>query len=137
MHAGFSFLNSGFDLLILYTCSMINIEEQKTKLLDEQLALTKDLDIIGTKTKDGSWMVVPDSDDGTHADPIDNADTTEDYEEKIARLNVLEQRYLQVQKALHAIENNSYGICEISGEKIPEDRLRANPSATTLVEHAQ
>lgn len=116
---------------------MINIEEQKTKLLNEQLQLTKDLDTIGNRTEDGSWMVVPDIDDGTHADSIDNADITEDYEEKIARLNVLEHRYAQVQKALSAITNDSYGICEVSGEQIPESRLRANPSATTLVEHAQ
>lgn len=116
---------------------MINIEEQKIKLQKEQLELVHDLDLIGNKTTDGSWMVVPDADDGTHADPIDNADSTEDYEEKIARLNVLEAQHAQVKKALDAISNNTYGICEISGEKIPENRLLANPSATTLVEYAK
>lgn len=116
---------------------MINIDEQKKKLLSEHEELVKDLDRLGIRGNDGSWSVHPDSDDGTHADPIDNADITEDFEEKIARLNVLEKQYIQVEKALSAIDTGTYGICEISGDAIPEDRLMANPSATTTVEHAQ
>ena len=116
---------------------MINIDEQKKKLLTEQQELVADLDNIGIKYPDGSWMVVPDKDDGTHADAIDNADITEDFEEKIARLNILEIRHAQVQKALDAVTAGTYGICEVSGEQIPEERLLANPSATTIVAHAK
>jgi RNA polymerase-binding transcription factor DksA len=116
---------------------MINIEKQKTRLLTKQQELVEELNHIGIKSPDGSWMVIPDKDDGTHADSVDNADTTEDFEEKIVRLNVLEIQHAQVQKALGAISMGTYGVCEVSGEQIPEDRLLANPSATTTVTHAK
>ena len=115
----------------------MNIEEQKATLIAEKEALEKDLNNLGVVGEDGSWMVVPDAGDGTHADPIDNADVTEDFEEKIARLNVLEAQYNQVTKALTAIENNTYGVCEVSGETISEARLLANPSSTTCINHAE
>ncbi|MCI5051467.1 MAG: TraR/DksA C4-type zinc finger protein [Candidatus Pacebacteria bacterium] len=114
----------------------MNIDDQKAKLLKEKDELEKDLDNLGKRDENGGWYVIPDEDDGTHADPIDNADVVEDFEEKVARLNVLEAQHTQVSKALAAIENGSYGICEVSGEKISEERLLANPSATTTIEHA-
>lgn len=123
-------------MISLYTYPM-NIDDQKLKLVEEKKNLEKDLDLLGNRDANGGWLVVPDEDDGTHADPIDNADTTEDFEEKIARLNVLEAQHAQIQKALDAIENGTYGICEVSGEIIPENRMMANPSATTTVEHAK
>jgi RNA polymerase-binding transcription factor DksA len=115
----------------------MNREDQKIKLITEKDALEKNLNALGILGEDGSWMVVPDEGDGTHADSIDNADITEDFEEKIARLNVLESQYVQVKKALAAIENNTYGICEVSGETISEERLSANPSSTTCINHAE
>jgi DnaK suppressor protein len=115
----------------------MNIEEQKQKLLAMKEELETELSSLGRKVNDeDDWIVVPDEGDGTTADPIDNADITEDFEEKIAVLKVLEERYTQIQKALTAIENGTYGICEVSGERISEERLMANPSATTSVNHA-
>jgi len=38
---------------------------------------------------------------------------------------------------LKKIEDGTYGICEVGGEEIPEDRLDANPSARTCIEHAK
>ena len=114
----------------------MNTAEQKTKLVAEREAIENDLNNLGNKTSDGSWMVVPDAGDGTHADSIDNADITEDFEEKVARLNVLEAQHAQILKALTAIENGTYGTCEVSGELIDEKRLMANPSSTTCINHA-
>ena len=39
----------------------------------------------------------------------------------------------KLDKALIRIENGSYGICRISGELIPRERLRVVPHATTTV----
>jgi RNA polymerase-binding transcription factor DksA len=111
----------------------IDIEQQK-KRLEEMLAeVVEELNTIGVQTKDGDWMVRPEPGDGDTADPVDNADITEEFEESIAVLKVLEERHAQIQKALAAIENGSYGIDEETGEKIPEERLRVNPAATTAV----
>lgn len=115
----------------------MNIDEQKKVLLKQRDDLERELSNLGRKDKQGSWIVVPDEGDGNYADAIDNADVTEDYEEKIARLEVLEAQHAQVEKALKAIKKGTYGICEVSGEKIPENRLKAYPSATTTKDHAK
>lgn len=115
----------------------MNIDNQKRILVQQREDLERELSSLGRKDSQGSWVVVPDEGDGDYADAIDNADITEDYEEKIARLEVLEAQHAQVEKALKAIKKGTYGICEVSGEKIPEERLKAYPSATTTKEHAK
>ena len=121
----------------VYLPHMINIEKQKELLLAQQLEIEADLDALGTRDERGGWSVRPDEGDGAHADPIDNADVAEDFEEKIARLEVLEAQHAQILKALAAIKAGTYGICEISGDKIAEKRLKAYPAATTTVEHSR
>ncbi|WP_059037726.1 yteA family sporulation protein, partial [Bacillus mycoides] len=37
--------------------------------------------------------------------------------------------------ALQKIEAGTYGICEVSGEEIPFERLEAMPTATTCIQH--
>ncbi|PEY32447.1 hypothetical protein CN354_21135 [Bacillus cereus] len=37
--------------------------------------------------------------------------------------------------ALQKIEAGTYGVCEVSGEEIPLERLEAIPTATTCIEH--
>lgn len=39
----------------------------------------------------------------------------------------------KLEKALIRIENGSYGVCRVSGELIPKERLRIVPHATTTV----
>lgn len=40
----------------------------------------------------------------------------------------------QVERAIEKIENNTYGICDITGAEIPKARLEAIPYATMTVE---
>ncbi|MCB0839152.1 MAG: TraR/DksA family transcriptional regulator [Bacteroidetes bacterium] len=40
----------------------------------------------------------------------------------------------KLEKAMIRIENGSYGICRISGDLIPKERLRVVPHATTTVD---
>lgn len=46
----------------------------------------------------------------------------------------LEIELNDVDDALKRIEKGNYGVCE-SGDEISEDRLKANPTAKTCVEH--
>jgi RNA polymerase-binding protein DksA len=46
-----------------------------------------------------------------------------------------EQVLEQIDAALARIEARTYGICEVGGEPIPEDRLEARPWATLCIEH--
>jgi DnaK suppressor protein len=41
-----------------------------------------------------------------------------------------------VRRARQRVADGSYGICEVCGEPIPEDRLEARPWATACVAHS-
>ena len=58
-----------------------------------------------------------------------------------ARIQQLATRQLQfiekLKAALVRIDNKTYGICRVTGELIPKDRLRAVPHATLSIEAKQ
>ncbi|MBP9749657.1 MAG: TraR/DksA C4-type zinc finger protein [Candidatus Pacebacteria bacterium] len=70
-----------------------------------------------------------------HADANESADRTEEYQIDSIVLNELEARYRNTVRALKKIEAGTFGVCEVSGEPIEEDRLRANPAARTAKAH--
>jgi len=43
----------------------------------------------------------------------------------------------KIDAALQAMEDGTYGICEVSGKHIPYERLEAIPTATTLMEYSE
>ncbi len=60
---------------------------------------------------------------------------TDDFDRTI-NLEVTSKEYellRQIDRALEKIRENSYGICEVSGEEIPLPRLEALPYATMTV----
>lgn len=69
-------------------------------------------------------------------DPNDVADHTEAFNEQRATLATLETRYNNIMRALQKISDGTYGTCTVCNEPIPEDRLTANPAATTCIAHA-
>ncbi len=71
------------------------------------------------------------------ADSNEVADNIEEFEENTAVLKELEIRYNDIKDALDKIEKNKYGICEVSGEEIEEERLIANPAARTCKAHME
>lgn len=117
---------------------MQDTHEFKIKLEEEKAALVTELNDIGLMSADGTtWAAVPPPVDvGEDSDENDMADRFQSYEERTAKLQTLFARYTDVIDALAKIEKGTgYGICEISGEEIPLDRLRANPAARTTIEH--
>lgn len=69
------------------------------------------------------------------ADENEAADKMEEYGENRAINDTLEIRYNNIKRALGKIADGTYGICEISGEPIEEERLNANPAARTCTMH--
>src|SRR5271168_262759 len=60
---------------------------------------------------------------------------TDDFDRTIS-LEVSTKEYQllrQIERALEKIEDNTYGICDVSGEEIPLARLEAVPYATMTV----
>lgn len=117
---------------------MKNIEEFKEKLEAEKKLLMTELGGLGVMNPvNDAWEAVPTApnDENDTSDENDNADRFEEYQEKSATLNILGGRLKDVNNALTKITDGTYGTCEISGESIDEDRLRANPAARTCIKH--
>lgn len=75
--------------------------------------------------------------DESATEPDEVADRVEDYEEGREELSEIQKHHRDVERALVRIEEGSYGICEVGGEDIEEDRLEVNPSARTCKAHLE
>ncbi len=110
----------------------------KQKLEEEKKLLESELKTLGRKNPDvpGDWEATPETGE-TEQNPDRNvqADRYEDMEGRSGIEGELENRLVDVNRALQKITENTYGVCEISGEQIEEDRLRANPAASTCKKH--
>ena len=107
-----------------------------TRLTIEKEKLEQELQSIGRRNPSNinDWEALP-QDAGQEPDPNDAADLIEGYEANTAILKELEIRYNDVLAALARIESGTYGVCEVSGEPIEEDRLAADPAARTCKAH--
>lgn len=109
----------------------------KTRLEEELATLEKEMRSLGVQNKEAAqdWVERTDDMDTVSADPNDVADRTEEYDTRRAELSELEGRWNDVRDALKKIKDGNYGVCEVSGEPIEEDRLEANPAARTCKAH--
>jgi RNA polymerase-binding transcription factor DksA len=114
----------------------MNINTYKTKLEEEKKLLVEELGELGRVDKTGDWEAVPESETTSQEVPDDGdmAERSEGYEERSIKLNTLEARLSDINKALEKMNGEDYGICEICGKKIEEDRLEVNPAAKTCKE---
>jgi RNA polymerase-binding transcription factor DksA len=112
-------------------------EQLKALLLQEKTLLHREL--AGEAIKDNTtqeWEVAlepVESED--YADPVDGADRDEAFAVASQTVAILEARLAEVETALSALEDGSYGVCVVCHTPIEEDRLMANPSATTCKNH--
>jgi DnaK suppressor protein len=114
----------------------LDIAHFQTLLESERNLLLQELQESGHPTgyKD-DWEAQPMHQDVQEPDFVDQADTVIDFQERIASLSELEIRLGEVDKALQkiALNDGTYGICEVSGEPIEIERLEANPAAPTSI----
>lgn len=68
--------------------------------------------------------------------PADNATDLTDQHTRLALNKHFEEEMVDIEKALAAIEEGTYGKCTECGEEIPLARLDAVPTASTCIEHA-
>lgn len=115
---------------------MIDTQNFKALLESQKATLEAELATVGRRnpSNPNDWEAVPQA-TGQESDPNDAADLIEGFEENAAILNDLEIRYNDVLAALARIEAGTYGVCEVSGEEIEEDRLNADPAAKTCMAH--
>lgn len=113
----------------------MNIPQYKDLLLKEQDTLVEAMQTMGQlqDAVSGHWE--------THVDPNDNKELEKDmlsdkFEEESTNegvLDTLEERLKEVNDALVKIENGTYGICTKCAKQIEEEKLLANPAATTCM----
>lgn len=68
--------------------------------------------------------------------PADNATDLFDQERGMALTQFKEEELDDVNAALAAIEEGTYGECTVCGKDIPFERLEALPTALTCIDHA-
>jgi RNA polymerase-binding transcription factor DksA len=109
------------------------------KALEAELELLRgELKGIGRVNPDNpaDWEALPEPMDTSTADKNESADSIEEFEVNTAIVKSLETRWNAVKDALAEIEEGTYGFCQIGGEPIEKERLEANPSARTCLNHA-
>lgn len=109
----------------------------KTKLEEEKKLLEEELATVGRRNPDNpkDWEPTQGESELDPTDRNDLADNIEKYEENSEILKELEIRYNNILLALKKLDEGKYGICEVGGEKIEDDRLDANPAARTCKKH--
>lgn len=114
---------------------MIDTKAHQQTLENLLAEITTELETIAVhRPQTDDWVAKPES-AGGEADDNTEADLVEDWNERRATLAELETRYQNIKRALHKIEEGTFGICEVSGETIEPDRLEANPAARTCKAH--
>lgn len=114
----------------------LDIKHFQKKLLEEKTFVENDLKQVARINPDNlkDWEAVPEEHD-TVRDENTTADSVDEYESNNAVVNTLEPKWRDINSALERIENGTYGICEVCGKEIEVERLEANPSAKTCMEH--
>lgn len=89
-----------------------------------------------TKLLRGSTAEIKKPDEATGYSQHQADQGTDDFDRTIS-LEVTGKEYeilRQVERALEKIEENTYGVCDVTGKEIPRARLDAVPYATMTVE---
>ena len=106
------------------------------KLTDERKRLINDLQSIATyNDASGDWEAAPNTEELSESDENSEADGVEEWNERRATVAALEVTYRNIERALQKITDETYGACEICGEKIEENRLSLIPEARSCQAH--
>lgn len=109
----------------------------KEKLEKEKVLLETELASSGDKSKTtGDWQGAS-KDTEPAIDPNEVADQIEELVNNTPVVEELEIRLRSVNAALEKLENGTHGVCEKCKGAIPEDRLAANPAASTCITCAE
>lgn len=115
----------------------MEINKYREALVAEKSKLEAELATVGRRNPQNpqDWDAIPGQHDDDRSDENDNADALNELVNDEAIVRQLETQLAEVEAALGRIEDGTYGICEVSGQKIEADRLEANPAARTCKAH--
>ena len=118
---------------------MKNTNKYKKLLEDEKKKLLEELATVAVKdpTSPNGWEAMEDDLDSDSADENETADEMEELGENEAIVSKLAPQLAAAEKALEKIKKDTYNICDVCGEEIPEARLKANPASLTCIKHTK
>ncbi len=117
---------------------------EKTRYSDEELQEFKDIILQKLEKAKRDYDLLKAN--ITHSDGNDTQDTSPTFKvleegaavlskEESGRLAQRQQKFIQhLAGALIRIQNKTYGVCRVTGNLIPKERLRAVPHATLSIE---
>ena len=109
-------------------------EAQKKTLLEERERLTRHSEAL--KAEADSLALDREAGDTQFDDESGEGDTLAVERERDLVLSAQAQQTVgEIDHALAKLEDGTYGVCEISGQAIPKERLRAIPWARERVEY--
>lgn len=113
-----------------YTTYKKILEDERNELEAElkKIGVHRPGDLLDWETKKPNLQIM-------EADKNEAADRSEELQANAGIIEELAVRYNNIIHALARIEEGTYGICEVSGKPIEEDRLKANPAARTCKAH--
>lgn len=116
----------------------IDTKHFQKNLLEEKALIENDLAKVARQNPDNpeDWEAVPGEHDAVFEENTES-DSVDKYETNNAIVNTLEPKLREVKAALDRIEDGTYGQCIECDKEIENDRLEANPSATTCKEHME
>lgn len=115
------------------------LEYFKKKLEDRKKELEKALSYVAQKNPANpeDWETTEPDMNVMISDKNELADIFEEFENRAAIEDKLEEKLTFVREALEKVKKGTYGICETGGEMIYEKRLEVYPTAKNCLEHAK
>jgi len=107
------------------------IEKQKESLSKEKKELERLLSEFAEKEKgsEHNFKTKYTNIDPEEVDPEEAVNEVEEFVDLLPQEYTLEIKLKNVDESLEKIEKGTYGICEVCGRDIEEERLKASPSA--------
>jgi DnaK suppressor protein len=112
----------------------MDTERFRKALLEERKRVEDAIEYLKKETS-GLEDETEENEGGVDNHLADQAAPTLDREVDYTLAEDAEQVLEQIDAALARIEAGTYGICEVGGEPIPEERLEARPWATLCIDH--
>ena len=109
------------------------VDKQKQRLLD----LKAELERTREGLEGDQQFRAEEEEDFTQHDSGDMSQSLFTREVDATVEEQVERRLEHIERALQKIEEGTYGICDDTGEQIPEGRLEAMPEAIRIVEAQQ
>ena len=106
------------------------IEKMKQKLLAKDKELAKEEETL----KENDPYLTDEDRENDNAELVEDAMEDMMHETQQMNLGIVQKSRAQIAKALDKIKGGTYGVSDVSGKPIPQERLEAYPEATTLVD---